>query len=858
MIEFFSNIELDKQSFWLGFIAGAIFLWFIIRLRVYLPKTIKLLKKLYQDTREGVTSGVEIRYRNEVLNYLQRLHLTSMMFSLDEIVIPPRLLALTPLIKLEDEPTPEDIVSLTLPYLPDWPELSAKYNAPTISLAESLKNGANIILLGAPGSGRTVSLAYMAISLLRREINDSSLENLLPIYFHVQELDYKQEDAEPLDNLIKCISTNLSTITQQRLPSLIKSAFESGRILMLIDGLDEISAYQYEIAVDFTKRLLNVYPEIRVMVATSPNKFAGLTQLGFVPMPLIAWNDEMIDAFINNFGQMWNRFIFVGDNSDDSKFENLLIKSWLESQNLPQGPLELTLRVWSSYAGDLIGDDLPSNIEAYVRRMSSELPGAGLLLERIAADMLLNETYLIHKDSINSFSNNQNLRFEQEESQTELDSIEPDLETVLSEDVKIDTSSDINTQEFIQDFIQNGLLVSNDNHFIQYAHPEIASYLFGKSLSNGGDIIQLLDQRDWAGKELTIAYYLHFNEDGENIINLYKDPEDILHKNSLSAARWIKTANSKSAWYPDFLRYLATKLQNESLTLGLAGRFLIALALTNDMHIQALFRKLLTSEQANIRQLAALGCGLIKDTKSVTDLAKLINDPVPAVSRAACLALVAIGNKSSLETVATALLQGSEMVRRYAAEALANNREEGYPALRDGSTMEDLLVRRAVVFGLARVNQKWAIEILEQMQLEDQQWIVRNAAIQALEYLNQSKPYIPRAPLPLTEIPWLIDFASKLGIGVVPGQPAINLLIQALRDGDEELRLLALDYLRVNGIEEVIPVITEIYHSSLGDVREAAFNTLWHMSASGYNLQINPEKKGYKEISTITNTKNNS
>jgi HEAT repeat protein len=213
-----------------------------------------------------------------------------------------------------------------------------------------------------------------------------------------------------------------------------------------------------------------------------------------------------------------------------------------------------------------------------------------------------------------------------------------------------------------------------------------------------------------------------------------------------------------------------------------------------------------------------------------------LNDPIPAVVRAACLALAAIGDKNALETLATLLIQGNETIKQYAAEALANHREEGYPALRDASSMDDLLVRRAVVFGLARIDEPWAMEILEKIQLEDQQWIVRNAAVQVVEDLKRPNPYIPIPSVPITDASWLIEFASKLGIGVVPGKPAVDLVIRSLRDGDEKLRLAALDYLRLNGIAEVIPTIIEVYHTSLGEVREAALNTLWHLSVSGFNL----------------------
>jgi HEAT repeat protein len=288
------------------------------------------------------------------------------------------------------------------------------------------------------------------------------------------------------------------------------------------------------------------------------------------------------------------------------------------------------------------------------------------------------------------------------------------------------------------------------------------------------------------------------------------------------------------------MRQLAVKTQEESITLGLSGRYLSALSMANDPHIGPLFRKFLTSEDANVRQLAALGIGLIKDIKSIPDVIVILNDPIPAVVRAACLALAAIGDKNALETLATLLIQGNETIKQYAAEALANHREEGYPALRDASSMDDLLVRRAVVFGLARIDEPWAMEILEKIQLEDQQWLVRNAAVQVVEDLQRPNPYIPIPSVPITDASWLIEFASKLGIGVVPGKPAVDLVIRSLRDGDEKLRLAALDYLRLNGIAEVIPTVIEVYHTSLGEVREAALNTLWHLSASGFNLDNIP------------------
>ena len=71
-------------------------------------------------------------------------------------------------------------------------------------------------------------------------------------------------------------------------------------------------------------------------------------------------------------------------------------------------------------------------------------------------------------------------------------------------------------------------------------------------------------------------------------------------------------------------------------------------------------------------------------------------------------------------------------------------------------------------------------------------------------------------------------------MGVSPGLPAENLLRKALREGTEEQKLAALDYLRLHGNAEDIPLILAIQQNFPGELREAAFNTLWHLGAAGF------------------------
>ena len=154
---------------------------------------------------------------------------------------------------------------------------------------------------------------------------------------------------------------------------------------------------------------------------------------------------------------------------------------------------------------------------------------------------------------------------------------------------------------------------------------------------------------------------------------------------------------------------------------------------------------------------------------------------------------MAIGTNDALEIVAHTLLHADEDLRRAAAEALANDPGEGHAMLKDGPTLSDILVRRAVVYGLARVDEPWAVELLKKVQVEDQEWVVRNSAGEVLEARHQAES--PRVPRPLkapSETPWLIEFAGTQGVGITPGSPATDILISVLKNGKEEERFAVL------------------------------------------------------------------
>ena len=150
--------------------------------------------------------------------------------------------------------------------------------------------------------------------------------------------------------------------------------------------------------------------------------------------------------------------------------------------------------------------------------------------------------------------------------------------------------------------------------------------------------------------------------------------------------------------------------------------------------------------------------------------------------------------------------------------------------------MDDLMVRRSAVFGLAQVNQPWADGMLNKLALEDKEWVVRSAAIQIVEQRDESDNRIPSTPQPLHELPWLVAFAGERGIGIAPGMPAENLLLTALAEGTPEQQQAAMESLQQHPNLDALPQIYENVEYGSGGIQQAAFDTLYAYAAQGLDI----------------------
>ena len=303
---------MDLISFVVGFVSGVLFTWLLSRVRPLLAQIREGARERREASQLRRTSGLEDNHRRITLRRAQGMHLAASLFSLDDILQEPRLIAPPARVEPGVVGIQEDIISQTLPYMPSWPELAAIYRAPTIGVAEALEGGSNIVIVGAAGMGKTVALAHLAsmAANLNIRLDSNSGPEAVPYLYHVADLQFPVDGSrDPASPIVNAASEHAPIFDLRRLPGFIQQTFKNGQALVLMDGFDELDPSGQGYVVDWFKALLQAYPKIRIVTTGCPNQLQGLISLGFSPLSLIAWDSPKVSRFIQQWGELWSRTV---------------------------------------------------------------------------------------------------------------------------------------------------------------------------------------------------------------------------------------------------------------------------------------------------------------------------------------------------------------------------------------------------------------------------------------------------------------------------------------------------------------------------------------------------------------------
>jgi HEAT repeat protein len=523
--------------------------------------------------------------------------------------------------------------------------------------------------------------------------------------------------------------------------------------LLLLDGIDELSSTEYNLTIKKLIQIKQKYPQILIITPIRPEQTFYITQLGFQPLYITAWDSASISTFLTKWEKVWNISEFLSEKQTSIKeIPADILNSWVWKERELLSPLEWTLLIWGIKANDINSLDLSMLSESYIQR-------------KITNDKWISALAAVSGNLVKDGSS-----------------------LLLPEILDKLARSGVQIESLITDRI---IIPVSDVDY-RFVNPFIFAYFSRKSG-------KLPETRTFSPLDASF-YQQYLGTPIPPITNTVEFIQSTISGLEDSQIPFIQifdriTNLSLLKLTPSEISPLIAIVKIEKLPVGLRLAILSNIHFAFHPSISDLTNLLLSSDSSTARSITAILLGSECDKSSEKTLLDLLSDPVIEVRGAACFALIKIGSATALQTVVDVLLEGNEELKRYAAEALTNDPVQGYDILKQTIHSPTISVRRASVQALACIPEDWVIELLTQISVEDDQWIIRDMAVQMLEYRQKPNVYIPHHTPSAADASWLIQIASSKGLGISRGDTPYALLFELLTAGSLEEQLAALDYL---------------------------------------------------------------
>jgi HEAT repeat protein len=803
------NWQFNAVSILIGIFIGVIFSIILYLISAPVRRTWRRFAGWVSNQNAWLRAGVETRFRADTASYVSKLHLTSQSASVEKLFVAPRFLA--PQAAIDSEQGSLEGVE-RLFYL--WPEMADGVGLtppPSVTLRQLLRRGRRVVIADEHGAGKTTLFAYIA---RMGNSEDSAgpfqfLSERLPVFLHLSEfqlLRAKQdhsvlESPDPLDPLTQVLRERMTALDRRKVQNLLRSKAEEGSLFLLLDGWDEIVNQKFEWTLSWLKLLLNEHPDIWIFVAGPKNGFGPLVDLGFSVTSILPWRIGQVEEL----STLWSKEVGTGEAVPIDIFwhpgqsaivttHRLLLAIVQDRNTIVEPPRQVEL--FEDACRQYLSIVAESNQDSWLGPATREF------WQKLALQMLLNETTVLTAEQIASSA-----------------------ESVLSDYDALDLPKALT--KIKSTLADNPLFVQYPGNAFGFISLVWRDFLAASQLAQSGMKNLVLENLNRASWETTIRFYIGRSGAADLANELIEQSGSPYDDVLFQLATWVSESLDKTEWRRKVMVKLGRLVVDRKLPVSWRQRATLALTETDEEGVIVLLKQLLQEPDPDVRQIAMASLARINSPSTVAVIERMTSDSEQEVRAAAVHALAWMDEPAAGDRLLEALLEPDERICIAAATGLAlNGTSESYKILQEAIRDETMSVRRAAVSGLSLLDDTWAIDLLKSAAHEDEQRAIRSAAGLALHSLEDSDaPNYWRPHKPGDQI-WLINWAVKQGKVVPVGNAAIPILIEALNDGEAEIRCSAAKTLGDLGIRSSTEALSEALKDSDSDVRNAAFEAL--------------------------------
>lgn len=212
----------------------------------------------------------------------------------------------------------------------------------------ALTNYDKIVILGDPGSGKSTTLKYLAYAICVHRVSNDQLQTYIPIYLKATEFaKYLFDTGRSLSEFIIDINTKYGL--------LFSKSLEDNKLIVLIDGLDEINiTNQRHGVVEKINSFTAQYPEIKIIVSSRIVGYKETRLSGcFFHFEVDKFSDKQMYSFLHNWYSSISLYSDnnLGNVSEEVKKLFRSIKQNTSVYRLAQNPLLITIIALIYYQG---------------------------------------------------------------------------------------------------------------------------------------------------------------------------------------------------------------------------------------------------------------------------------------------------------------------------------------------------------------------------------------------------------------------------------------------------------------------------------------------------------------------------
>lgn len=876
-----SEFRFDPISFLIGFVSSAILAAAVYRFRNTIGRLRRQASAGAESARRFATRTADARYQIDLGRYCQRYHIAGRLVKLSDILIEPRFIPGVEPYDTSGEHRMRNPFHV-LPLIHRFPAAYAPFNIRTIGIPDLGAGDRHLALLGQPGSGRSAALAAIALwslgdlqfehavdplqasleqeeARLEKKVRDArqaersqiqaraleriaraqeearatlttsesrpdavDLRRLMPILVHLGDVvidPASQARLDPAEPLVQAMQHNLRRLTALTTPRYIYNRLSVGQALVLLDGLDDLPVAEQQAKLAWLGRFLKAYPDCVVIVAGPATGFHPLQELGLTPIFLRPWMNADIQRYAEKWATTWPRIAKARRRAMPPLDERAIRIVTTNARALT--PLDLTGRILATYhqnsedAGNLTRWDwynhlVTSNFRLKEFENNRDLADAALYaVALLAAQILTNGPLSVEQ-----------LRKAADEA----------LRAAGKAEGSPSARPPLDPERFLRLLVvDSGLLIQRVGGQFDFAHPVLRAFLASATLlaSDSQPALQdVVTDPVWQTALPFAAAKAPTEVMNRAVVRKLSQQPDLLFQNLFDLAWWMADAPADAPWRGEVFKRFAAALITPAQFPVLREWTMAALVTTRDRNATLILRQALHSLDPQVRCLGCLGLGAFGDSEAIRELRPMMEDEELDVQLAAYLALAAIGTDRAIELLTEGLYDGQESLRQAIAESLAAFPVPGYALLHEAVRSEDMLMRRAAVFGLARINTPWALTDLYERMLEDDQWYVRSAAEQALGRTAIVGPTAATAHPPVEKLEWVNDWVAEQSQQAAPGEDARHMLITMLRTGGQGYRVASARTLGKLGYLPALPALYQILADEAEPIRAAGYAAL--------------------------------